>query len=121
MGSVRIQRVSELLKRELGEIIRREIPVSEHGIITVNEVEVASDLHTANVYVGVLGKTEQRQQTLTILTEQRKHIQGILARSVILKFTPQLRFILDDSIERGNRVLAILEQLEQQEQKPPQP
>lgn len=117
MDSVRIQRVSELLKRELGEILRREIPVSEYGLISVNDVQIAPDLHTANVYVGVLGRAEQKKLALEFLAAQRKPIQGMLARSVILKFTPQLKFILDDSIERGNRVLAILDELD----RPPQP
>ena len=120
MASVRIQRVNELLKRELGEIIRREVPVSSFGLITVNEVQTAPDLHTAVVFVGVLGKGEQRQRALDFLDEQRKMIQGILARSVVLKFTPQLRFVLDESIERGNRVLAIIEEIEQQGQAPQQ-
>jgi ribosome-binding factor A len=119
MGSLRIQRVNELLKRELGEIIRREVPVSEYGLITVNEVQTAPDLHTAVVYLGMLGKADQRQRVLDYLGEQRKLIQGMLARSVVLKFTPQLRFVLDESVERGNRVLAILEELEKQD--PPTP
>lgn len=118
MGSVRIQRVNELLKRELGEIIRREVPVAQYGLITVNEVQTAPDLHTAVVYVGVLGKADQRQQVLDFLGEQRKLIQGILARNVVLKFTPQLRFVLDDSVERGNRVLAIIEEIEKQDPPP---
>jgi ribosome-binding factor A len=121
MGTLRIQRVNELLKRELGEIIRREISVSEYGLIAVNDVQTAPDLHTAQVFVGVLGRPEQRQRALEILAEQRKHIQSILARSVVLKFTPQLRFTLDDSVERGNRILALIEQLEHEEPKPPQP
>ncbi len=53
--SLRLQRVRELLKREIGEIIRREIPVGEAGLITVNDVEVSSDLHAATVYIGILG------------------------------------------------------------------
>ena len=55
MSSLRLQRVRELLKRELGEIIRREIPVGPAGLITVNDVTVSSDLHAASVYIGILG------------------------------------------------------------------
>ena len=59
MSSLRLERVRELLKRELGEIIRREVPISEAGLITVNDVNVSSDLHSAAVYVGIMGSEEQ--------------------------------------------------------------
>ena len=49
MPSLRLQRVRELLKREIGEVIRREIPVGEAGLINVNDVKVSSDLHSAVV------------------------------------------------------------------------
>jgi len=115
MASLRLQRVRELLKRELGEIIRREIPVGEAGLITVNDVNVSSDLHTAAVYIGILGNAEQQKKGLAALNHHRKHIQGLVGKAVILKYTPQLRFIMDDSIEHGNKVLKIIDELDQAE------
>jgi ribosome-binding factor A len=53
--NLRHERVRELLKREVGEAIRREIPMNEAGLLTVNEVGVASDLRSATVFVGVIG------------------------------------------------------------------
>ena len=55
MPSLRLQRVRELLKREIGEVIRREFQVSEAGLITVNDVDVSGDLHSAVVFVSILG------------------------------------------------------------------
>ncbi|MEW6305695.1 MAG: 30S ribosome-binding factor RbfA [Verrucomicrobiota bacterium] len=110
--SVRTQRVRELLKRTIGEIIRREFPVSQCGVITVNDVEITADLQLATVYVGVVGKADQKKKSLELLQTERKRIQGMVGRSVVLKYTPQLRFVADDSIERGNRVLKILEEIE---------
>ncbi|MBC8003356.1 MAG: 30S ribosome-binding factor RbfA [Opitutaceae bacterium] len=110
--SVRIQRVQELLKREIGEIIRRLLPVSVVGVITVNDVIATGDLKLATVYVGVLGGPDEKKRALRLLQEQRKTIQGEVGRQVVLRFTPQLRFVVDESIERGNRVLQILEELE---------
>lgn len=118
MQPIRQQRVSELLKRQLGEIIRREIPVDEAGVITVNDVEVAGDLQSAKVFVGVIGNAQQKKRAIERLDADRKHIQGLLARAVVLRYTPLLTFILDESIERGNRVLAILEDLEKSSLKP---
>lgn len=112
MPSLRIQRVNELLKRQIGEVIRRELPIEQAGIITVNEVEVSNDLQWATVFVGIVGKDEQTRQGLALLQQERKRIQGLVARAVILKYTPQIRFVLDDSVARGNRVLAILEEIE---------
>lgn len=112
MPSLRLQRVRELLKREIGEIIRREIPVGEAGLITVNDVEVSSDLHAATVYIGILGTAEQQKKGLSQLNHHRKHIQGLVGKAVILKYTPHLRFKIDESIEQGNKVLKIIDELE---------
>jgi ribosome-binding factor A len=110
--SLRLQRVRELLKRELGEIIRREIPVGSAGLITVNDLTVTSDLQGATAYIGVLGSDEQRKKALSELNQHRKRIQGLVGKAVVLKYTPQLRFMLDESIEQGNRVLKIIDELE---------
>ena len=110
--SHRLARVSELLKREIGEAIRRELPVNEAGLITVNDVKVAPDLQHATVFVSILGGAEQQARGAKLLDERRKLIQGVVGRAIVLKYTPQLRFLVDDSIARGNRVLAILDDLE---------
>lgn len=112
MQSVRQQRVRELLKRELGEVIRREIPAAESSLITVNDVDLAGDLKSAVVYVGVIGSAAQQKKALETLARERPRLQDLLGRAIVLKHTPRLRFELDDSVERGNRVLAILDELE---------
>jgi ribosome-binding factor A len=113
--SLRLERVRELLKREIGEIIRRELPVNEAGLISVNDLTVAPNLHSATVFIGILGQDAQKKRGMELLEQNRLRIQGLVAKSVILKYTPKLRFILDDSVERGNRVLSILETLEKSE------
>src|SRR5947208_10747889 len=112
MPSLRMQRVRELLKRAIGEAIRREFQVSEAGLITVNDVDVAGDLHSAIVFISILGNAEQQKRGLDLLTRHRKRIQGLVGRAVVLKYTPTLKFLLDDSVVRGNRVLQIIEELE---------
>src|SRR5258705_10866645 len=116
MASLRMQRVRELLKREIGEAIRREFNVSEAGLVTVNDVDVAGDLHSALVFISILGTPEQQKRGFTLLTRHRKRIQGLVARAVILKYTPTLKFVMDDSVVRGNRVLQILNELEKSNQ-----
>jgi ribosome-binding factor A len=113
--SLRLQRVRELLKREIGEVIRRQLPVDEVGLINVNDVDVAPNLHNATVYIGVLGGEAQKKRAMEALEERRKRIQGYLGKAVVLKYTPHLRFVLDDSVERGNKILRILDELEKSE------
>src|ERR1043166_1865099 len=112
MPSLRMQRVRELLKRAIGEAIRREFEVSEAGLVTVNDVDVAGDLHSAIVFISILGSAEQQKRGLSLLSRHRKRIQGLVARGVVLKYTPTLKFLMDDSVVRGNRVLEIIEELE---------
>jgi ribosome-binding factor A len=112
MPSLRLQRVRELLKREIGEAIRREFEVSEAGLITVNDVDVSGDLQSAVVFISILGNEDQKKRGFGLLTRHRKRIQGLMARAVILKYTPTLRFVMDDSVVRGNRVLQIIEELD---------
>jgi ribosome-binding factor A len=112
MASLRLQRVRELLKRQIGEVIRREFEVSDAGLITVNDVDVAGDLHSALVFISILGSPEQQKRGFSLLTRHRNRIQGLVARAIVLKYTPRLRFLMDDSVVRGNKVLFILEEVE---------
>ena len=113
MPSLRQQRVRELLKRTVGEILRRELDSESCGIITVNDVGMASDLHSAMVFVSVLGSDEQKRTAAKRLKSERSRIQYMLGREVVLKSTPRIKFELDDAIEAGNRVMSILEEMEQ--------
>ena len=112
MPSHRLLRVRELLKREIGEAIRREIPVQQAGLVTVNDVDVAGDLKNAKVYLSLLGSTEQKKTALDLLNKNRPRIQSFVAKTVVLKYTPRLKFLVDESVDRGNRVLRIIEELE---------
>jgi ribosome-binding factor A len=112
MASHRLERVCELLKRAIGEAIRREIPVGQAGLITVNGVETGGDLRNAKVFISILGNVEQQRSGLTLLQKNRARIQGLVSQAVILKYTPHLRFVVDDSVTRGDRILQLLEELE---------
>ena len=112
MHNRRHERVSELLKRELSCILLREFPVAETGLLSVNEVVMAGDLQSALVYVGVVGSADQQKRALALLQQERGRIRQLMGNAVVLKYTPQLRFVMDDAIARGNRVLQIMDELE---------
>jgi ribosome-binding factor A len=106
----RMVRVAEILKRELSMAVLREVPTGG-ALITVNSVDVSPDLRNAIVFVGVLGNAAEQRKALERLESSRRVLQADVAKRVVLKFTPHLHFKLDASIERGSRVLDILEEL----------
>jgi ribosome-binding factor A len=103
-------RVNELVKRELSAIITREINF-EGVLVSVNAVDVTPDLKSAHVFVSILGPVPGAS-VIDKLEAHRAALQAELSRHVVLKYTPHLVFHLDDSIERGARVLEILQDLE---------
>ena len=106
----RLLRVNELLKRELSTLLVREMTF-EDLLVTVNQVDVTPDLKLAHVYISVLGK-HGRNEVIPKLEANRAALQAGLSKHVVLKYTPHLIFHLDDSIERGSRVLEILQEIE---------
>ena len=113
----RLVRVKELMKRELGELIVRELTFPQ--LVTIQDVDITPDLKHAHVYVSVLGGGEEAANAvLAQLHEHRKDLQYKLSRRVIIKFTPQLHFKLDVAIERGSRVIDILSNLDIPEDEP---
>jgi len=108
----RIERVNEVIKRELSEIITRELNFSAQVLVTVHGVDITADLRQCHVFISVIGNPVQKARVLAELDEQRGTLQRELAKRVVLKYTPHLNFKLDDSIERGSRVLEIMQDLE---------
>ena len=107
----RLERVNELIRRELSEIINRE--VSFHAaLVTVQQVDITPDLKHAHVFVSVIGSADESKEAMAKLHASRVNLQHLLSKRVVLKFTPHLHFKLDDSIERGTRIINLLEQIE---------
>jgi ribosome-binding factor A len=104
------------MKRELGELISRELTFTQ--LVTVQDVDITPDLKHAHVYVSVLGGTEGSNPVLAKLHDHRKELQALLSRRVVLKFTPQLHFKLDETVERGSRIIDILQTLDIPEDSP---
>lgn len=106
----RIERVCELLKRELGQAILKELtfPVP---LVTVSGVDITPDLKQAHVYISALGSDAQKREVIAILEQHRGLLQTAVSKRVILKNTPTLHFKFDESLERGSRVLNIMDEL----------
>jgi ribosome-binding factor A len=108
----RHERVRELLIHAVGEVIRKELSIEETGLVNVNDVVLSGDMHSAVVFVSILGDEAQHKKGMAALRKKRKHLQSLVAQTVVLKYSPALRFEFDQSVERGNRVLQLIEELE---------
>ena len=108
----RMLRVNEVIKRELSAIVTREM--NFESLVSINHVDVSSDLKSAHVFVSVLG-SESGESVMKKLEEHRAVLQSELAGRVTMKFTPHLLFHLDESIARGSRVVEILQEIDADE------
>ena len=116
MGTPRLVRVNELLKREIAEDIYRNFSLSnfDTAAITVTRVECAADLRDANVYISIFGHEDERDRMIAYLNRHRQEVVRMMIKRVKLKYTPRLHFILDESIEGGDRILSMLADLERE-------
>lgn len=105
----RIDRVNELIKKKIAEIILREIFV-ENALITVQSVDVSKDLKYARIKVSVFPFKES-EKALKIIKKQLPNLQKILNRVIKIKFVPKIRFVLDKTEEKAYRVEKILRNL----------
>lgn len=117
MGTPRLVRVNELLKREIAEDLYRNFSMSnfDASALTVTRVECMSDLRDANVFVSIFGHENERGRMIGFLNHHRQEIVRLMIKRVKLKYTPRLHFILDESIEEGDHVLSILAEIEREQ------
>jgi len=106
----RLARVCEVLKREIGVLATRDFDF--HGdLITISSVDITPDLKQAHVYISALGSPGAIRRALELFEKNRTHLQTELSRRVQIKHTPHLHFHMDESMERGTRVIGIMEEL----------
>jgi ribosome-binding factor A len=110
----RITRVNEILKREIADILERiNVCPAPNTLVSVTAVKAAPDLRNAQVYISVFGgKDYQMRDVIEKLNHMRHDIQRAVSSVVVLKYTPVLEFRLDRKIEYGDKVISLLEELE---------
>lgn len=113
MAVDRLERVNSLLKRVIGEAMFRVLQGDDvnPSVITVTGVSCAKNLRNATVKVSVFGEPVEQNRVLGHLIRRTHEFERIVNAEVRLKFTPQLRFVIDHSLEKGDHVLAILDNL----------
>ncbi len=113
MANRRIERINELLREEISDLIQKEIRDPRlTGLVSVTEVETSADLRHAKVFVSVMGPEQQQKDAIQALKNAAGFFRKELGSRLTLRRTPQLTFILDVSLERGARIMGLLRQME---------
>ncbi len=110
----RVSRVAELIKREVSQMLLSGIKDDRvgTGMVSVTDVDVSGDLQHAKIYVSIYGSDEAKVETMAGLKSATGYVRSELGARVRLRRTPEVVFVEDRSIERGNKVLSLLNQLE---------
>ena len=112
MASHREERINEEVKRELMSI-NREIkdPRVKTGMVSVLKTSVTKDLKFCKVYVSVLGNEENKKDVLKGLESAKGYVRSQISDRLNLRITPQFNFVIDNSLEEGDRILKIMNDL----------
>ena len=108
----RSQRVSDLLREEIADIIMKKVKDPRLGFVTVTGVDITDDLKMAKVFVSVL-REQEKETTMAILNAAKSFIRSEVAKRVRMKFIPSLEFRIDESIERGDRIDRLLKEIKE--------
>lgn len=106
----RTRRVSEQIQRELAQLIQQEIHDPRLGMVTVAGVEVSRDLAVAKVFVTSLDDGEKLEQSLAVLKKAAGFLRHELGRRLTTRTVPELRFIYDATIQRGNELSSLIDE-----------
>lgn len=118
MGSKRLDKVNELMRREISTVLQRDFEWV-NTIVTVTEVEVTDDLKEAKVWISVIGQKSVKN-VLEKLSEKRGYIQNTVAKRVVLRSTPRLMFRQDNSAERGVSLVNLIDDIAENLPKAPE-
>lgn len=117
MSIDRLTRVNQLIRQEVAESLFRVIndPGADIAAVTVTRVETSANLRNARVFVSIRGNQATQDRILNLIRNHRRDIQSSIARHIVLKYTPQISFEIDHSIEEGDHVLDVIARLEADE------
>ncbi|TVQ19082.1 MAG: 30S ribosome-binding factor RbfA [Leptolyngbya sp. DLM2.Bin15] len=111
----RVERVAELIRREVSQMLVADIKDERvgMGMVSVTDVDVSGDLQHAKIFVSIYGSDEARAETMEGLRSATGFVRSELGKRVRLRRTPEVLFVEDRGIERGSRVLSLINQLSQ--------
>jgi ribosome-binding factor A len=111
----RAARLGDQIREELAAIIRTEMKDPRIGFVSIVKVEVAGDLRHAKVYTSVLGDDKQKKESHKGLISAAGFLRNELGKRLQMRYTPELHFVLDESIEHGTRIAQLLVQVQKEQ------
>ncbi len=115
--SVRSEKVASLIKDELSVIFQRNFSMAEYGFLTVTDVMMSPDLKVAKVYISIFGEQDRKNKSLAKLATQKSAIRSMLGRAVRLRYTPEIIFYLDETMDRVMKMEKLFHQIHEHDAK----
>jgi ribosome-binding factor A len=111
----RVQRLNSLLKQVISEVIRKYVK-NPHlpQLITVTHVDITKDLHHAKVYVSVIGDEKTKKEAVEALQSASGFIGVHASKEVVMRYFPELTFLIDDTVDKQARIEEVIHQLEEE-------
>lgn len=109
--NMRAERVGEQMKKEIMDIVNNKVKDPRVGFLTITDVEVTNDLSLAKVYLTVLGSKNDVEQTFKALDKAKGFIKSEIGSRMRLRIVPDLNFVYDESIEYGNKIERMIQDL----------
>ncbi|MCD6440966.1 MAG: 30S ribosome-binding factor RbfA [Candidatus Marinimicrobia bacterium] len=117
MVDFRKQRVSDEIKRIIGEIFIKDLPSYKTGLITVTNVQCTNDLRIAKIYISIYNENaEQRQKTFKNIIKQASYIRGLLGNRISLRYVPKLVFYEDDTMQYADTIERLIQTIHKPEE-----
>ncbi|MBR4384042.1 MAG: 30S ribosome-binding factor RbfA [Selenomonadaceae bacterium] len=111
-NKLRIEKLQELIKQEIGKMLLNEIKDPRIGFVTVTDVEMTGDLREAKIFVSVMGGAEQLKTSFEGLNSALGFIRREIGKRIRLRFTPEISFAPDTSLDYGDHIQKLLLQVE---------
>jgi ribosome-binding factor A len=123
MASHRKERLEELIRQVIGDTLLSNIKDPRIGFTTVTRVDLSRDYSAAHVYISVLGTETEKRLSMAGLESAKHYIQRIVGKEIQLRVIPKISFVLDESIEKGVRMVGLIDELNKgtDEKKPGEP
>ena len=113
----RSEKVADLIQREISHMLVRTVKDPRIGFVTITRVEVSDDCRSAKVYFSVAGTLEERERSMEGLDSAKGYVRRELGRRIRLRYTPDIMFQFDPSIEYAIHIGEVIEQLKQDREK----
>lgn len=115
MGQLRVEKVQELMKQEVSQIILRELKDPRIGFVTVTSVECTGDLREAKIYVSLMGNEQQVKDCWAGLTSSLGYIRRKIGKRIRLRFTPEISLAIDKSLDYSAHIQELLLKIKAEE------